>query len=50
MRDWTANDCCVYHARIELVLGLVDSFHYAEQRMEEGPQAGALWMACQAYR
>ena len=29
------------------MLGLVDSFHYAEQRVEEGPQAGTLWMAHQ---
>ena len=29
------------------MLGLVDSFHYAEQSMEDRCQASALWMAHQ---
>ncbi len=39
-----------YLVRTELVLGLVDCLCDGEQIMEARPEAGVVWMACQACR
>ena len=36
-----------YLVRIELVLGLVDMFHHAEQSMEDRGETSIVWMDCQ---